>query len=227
VLRWVSDVHTRRLFAIPRAITRLLSSSAHDRSRASLGLGAILVAAHIVACGGDDNPPPGATPIDGAVLFEDTGSDGAFLPPAFEAGPDTAAPPVDAACSPPAAVAGSSDDCYPVGPATEQCGDASATGWLYVCPAAEAGAAPSGSTGCVAYSSFGFDDASYSSSICPMLACTRATSDDGLGCDGGNAYACPADSLDDGGALASSSCSRSTAGWAAGMGMPGPIYCCP
>jgi hypothetical protein len=187
---------------------------------------ALFVLASQAACGGDDAPPPGAQPIDGAVLFEDTGSDGAGLPPPFEAGPDAPPPPVDAACAPPRAVPGSSDDCFPVGAGLEQCGDASTSGWLYACPAADASTAPSGATACVDYVSFDFADASWSSTLCTSLACTRATSEDGVGCDGGNAFACPSDALD-GGGLAPPSCARSSVGWANGVGMPGSIYCCP
>jgi hypothetical protein len=178
------------------------------------------------ACGGDDTAPPGAQPIDGAVLFEDAGSDGAFLPPPFEAGAEAPGPPLDASCAPPRAVQGSSDDCFPVGAGSEQCGDASAAGWLYACPSADAATAPRGATSCVDYMSFAFADASWSSTLCSSLACTRATSEDVTGCDGGHAFACPSDAID-GGGLAPAACARGAAGWASGIGMPGSIYCCP
>jgi hypothetical protein len=190
-------------------------------------LATAVVAMAVSACGGDDDVPPGAQPIDGAILFDDTGTDGTFPPPSFDAGIDTATP-VDATCAPPRGVPGTSSDCYPVGPASEQCVDASTSGWLYACPvAADAAAAPTGMGGCLSYTSFALADAAWTASICPTLACTRAAGEDGIGCDAGHAFACPADSLDDGGALAPASCTRSGRGWASGVGMPGPVYCCP
>jgi hypothetical protein len=113
-----------------------------------------------------------------------------------------------------------------VGAANEQCGDASSAGWLYACPSVDAAVAPNGMTGCVSYESFDLADAAWTSSICATLACTRATGQDGFACDAGSAYACPSDALD-GGGLAPANCTRSGIGWASGVGMPGPVYCCP